>query len=70
MAVLARCDWLVVVSADVSAKYMRQEEGPDYPLDVHSWWLVHWPKELDAKSIGDVALQKGISLMGHLPKLF
>jgi len=28
--------WWLISSADVSAKYVQQENGPDYPLDVHS----------------------------------
>lgn len=35
--------WRLVVSADVSAKYVHQENGPDYPIDVHSWYFVYWP---------------------------
>ena len=37
--------WQLVASADVSAKYVRQENGPDYPIDVHSWYLVYWPQD-------------------------
>ena len=29
-----------MASADTSAKYVHQENGPDYPLDVHSWFLI------------------------------
>uniref|UniRef100_A0A914WAG5 Uncharacterized protein n=1 Tax=Plectus sambesii TaxID=2011161 RepID=A0A914WAG5_9BILA len=36
---MARLGWRVVCSADVSAKHIRQENGPDYPIDVHSWFL-------------------------------
>ena len=35
--------WRLVASADVSAKYVRQDNGPDYPIDVHSWYFVYWP---------------------------
>ncbi len=31
--------WRLAVSADVSAKYVHQENGPDYPVDVHSWFF-------------------------------
>ena len=33
-----------VASADVSSKYVSQDNGPDYPVDVHSWWVVEEPK--------------------------
>uniref|UniRef100_A0A914W883 Uncharacterized protein n=1 Tax=Plectus sambesii TaxID=2011161 RepID=A0A914W883_9BILA len=36
---MARLGWRVICSADVSAKYVNQENGPDYPIDVHSWFL-------------------------------
>jgi len=36
--------WKLVASADVSAKYVRQDNGPDYPVDVHSWYFVYWPQ--------------------------
>ena len=32
--------WRLVASADVSAKYIHQDKGPDYPLDVHSWYFM------------------------------
>ncbi|XP_057289349.1 uncharacterized protein LOC130612077 [Hydractinia symbiolongicarpus] len=32
--------WRLVCSADVSAKYIHQDKGPDYPLDVHSWYFM------------------------------
>jgi len=35
--------WRLVASADVSSKYHRQDNGPDYPEDVHSWYFVYWP---------------------------
>ena len=28
-------------SADVSSKYIHQDKGPDYPLDVHSWYFMY-----------------------------
>ena len=31
--------WQLSTSLDVSAKYISQENGPDYPLDVHSWFF-------------------------------
>ena len=31
--------WQLVCSLDVSAKYVHRDNGPDYPLDVHSWFL-------------------------------
>ena len=33
--------WRLVCSADVSAKYVHQDNGPDYPLDVHSWYFMY-----------------------------
>ncbi len=31
--------WELVLSLDTSAKYVHQKNGPDYPLDVHSWFF-------------------------------
>lgn len=31
--------WEINSSADVSAKFVHTENGPDYPMDVHSWFL-------------------------------
>ena len=36
-----------VASADVSSKYDSQTNGSDYPVDVHSWWVVQEPKSQD-----------------------
>jgi len=36
--------WRLVASADVSAKYVHRDKGPDYPIDVHSWYFVYWPR--------------------------
>lgn len=33
--------WRLVCSADTSAKYIHQDNGPDYPVDVHSWWFMY-----------------------------
>ncbi|XP_066921998.1 uncharacterized protein [Clytia hemisphaerica] len=38
--------WRLVTSADVSAKYVHQDKGPDYPLDVHSWYFMYDPSLL------------------------
>lgn len=35
--------WRPVTSADVSAKYIHQENGPDYPLDVDSIFFTYDP---------------------------
>jgi len=43
LACATALDWQLVCSADVSAKYIHQKDGPDYPIDVHSWWFVYWP---------------------------
>jgi len=43
LACATSLDWQLVCSADVSAKYRRQKNAPDYPIDVHSWWFVYWP---------------------------
>ena len=32
-----------MASADVSSKYIKTENSPDYPVDVHSWWVVEDP---------------------------
>jgi len=34
--------WQLVCSADVSSKYFHQDNSKDFPLDVHSWYFVHW----------------------------
>ncbi len=31
--------WEAVASFDVSAKHIRTESGPDFPIDVHSWFF-------------------------------
>ena len=33
--------WRLVCSADVSSKYIHQQNGPDYPLDVQSWYFMY-----------------------------
>lgn len=38
---LAGHNWKPVTSADVSAKYVHQENGPDYPIDVDSIFFTH-----------------------------
>ncbi len=38
---LAQMGWFLILSADISAKYVSQENGPDYPLDVHSMWFMY-----------------------------
>ena len=35
----ANMGWFVILSADVSAKFVHQDKGPDYPIDVHSLWF-------------------------------
>merc|ERR1712213_173309 len=42
--------WRLVASADVSSKYVTQENGPDYPIDVHSWYFVYWPESFDNRT--------------------
>ena len=37
--------WRLVLSGDVSAKYIHRDNGPDYPIDVHSWWFM-WDQTL------------------------
>ena len=37
--------WRLAASADVSAKYVHQENGPDYPADVHSWFFSYQVKK-------------------------
>ena len=31
--------WQLSTSLDVSAKFVHQDNGPDYPIDVHSWFF-------------------------------
>ena len=38
--VCANMGWFVILSADVSAKFIHQDKGPDYPIDVHSLWFM------------------------------
>ncbi len=33
--------WHLKASLDVSAKYVHQENGPNYPIDVHSWYFTN-----------------------------
>ena len=35
----AKYGWQLAASADVSAKYVHTENGPDYPVDVHTWFM-------------------------------
>ena len=35
----AELGWHLSTSLDVSAKFIHQENGPDYPIDVHSWFF-------------------------------
>lgn len=35
--------WKVLMAGDVSAKYVHQDKGPDYPVDVHSFWFIYEP---------------------------
>ncbi len=39
--ILAQMSWLLILSADISAKYTRRENGPDNALDVHSMWFMY-----------------------------
>ncbi len=42
--------WQLVASLDVSAKYVHRDKGPDYPIDVHSWYFTTdsgWPVSSD-----------------------
>jgi len=41
LATFSQYGWRVISSADVSAKYHHQDNGPDYPVDVHSWFLAY-----------------------------
>ncbi len=38
----ARHGWFLKASADVSAQYRSDDDGPDYPLDVHSWFFCYY----------------------------
>ena len=40
---LASRGWKAVISADVSAKYVHQDKGPDYPIDVDSIFFLYDP---------------------------
>ena len=40
---LASHNWRPVTSADVSAKYVHQDNGPDYPIDVDSIFFTYDP---------------------------
>ena len=39
----ASLGWRVLIAGDVSARYLHKDRGPDYPLDVHSFWFIHEP---------------------------
>lgn len=41
--VLANHHWRPVTSADVSAKYVHRDKGPDYPIDVDSIFFTFDP---------------------------
>ncbi len=44
LEVAAMHGWYLKASADVSAKYVHQKNGPDYPLDVDSWFFCYYGK--------------------------
>ena len=35
--------WKVLIAGDVSATYVREEDGPGYPRDAHSFWFIYEP---------------------------
>ncbi|XP_048580053.1 uncharacterized protein LOC5501260 isoform X2 [Nematostella vectensis] len=41
LQMLASRGWKLLISADISAKYVHRDKAPDYPLDVHSWWFTY-----------------------------
>ena len=43
LRVCASIGWFIILSADVSAKYAKRDNEPDYPIDVHSWWFMQIP---------------------------
>lgn len=43
IAALASRHWRVVMAADVSAKFIHQDKGEDYPLDVDSIFFTYDP---------------------------
>ena len=45
--------WKLMASADVSSKYVHQENGPDYPLDVHSWFFCKEQTKFEQSDNGD-----------------
>ncbi len=50
---MAGLGWRVICSADVSTKYNRQENGPIYQLDVHSWFVARIGHVLQVLSKGN-----------------
>jgi len=48
IATLARNNWRLVMAADVSAKYIHQDKGEDYPLDVDSIFFTYDPMATQA----------------------
>ncbi|XP_078343312.1 uncharacterized protein LOC144629028 [Oculina patagonica] len=49
-AALASRHWRPVISADVSAKYIHQDKGEDYPLDVDSIFFTYDPTAVQASA--------------------
>ena len=43
ISALGSRSWAPVLSADVSAKFIHQENGPDYPIDVDSIFFTYDP---------------------------
>ncbi len=43
MEAFAGQGWRAFISGDVSAKYVHQDKGADYPIDVHSFWFIYEP---------------------------
>ena len=40
LKLLGSFGWFLIISTDISAQWLEQDTGPDYPIDVHSWWFM------------------------------
>ena len=56
--------WRLLTSADVSAKYVHQKDGPDYSIDVHSWWFTY-----DTAVVQPIAAAYGFTPTQYLPSV-
>ena len=66
----ANMGWYLILSADVSAKWIHQDKGPDYPIDVHSWWFMYMGHPIMAPTAPAFLPPPQFGMEGQLPSAF